>query len=145
MNDARAAHTSSHGTGFWVAAAIGAAAMGVGVWTALTRAGAVHPVEFAAYVLGAVLVHDLIVAPATLLVGTLVVRRAPRTARGIAAGAIAATAVLTAFALPVVFRWGAQSDNPSMLPRNGAAGLVLTLAVVWAVAGLVLFRRTGRR
>jgi len=134
--------TGPHGPGFWLAVVVGSAAIGVGVWTAFARAGAVHPVEFAAYVLGAVVLHDVVLAPLTLAIGALVVRRAPRAARAVGAGALAATALLTVFALPVVFRWGAQPDNPSMLLRNGALGLLVSLAVVWTVAALIWLRRT---
>jgi hypothetical protein len=141
MND----RARTHGPGFWFAVVVGSAAIGVGVWTAFTRAGAVHPVGFATYLLGAVVLHDLVLVPLTLAVGTLVLRRAPRTTRAVVAGAVAATALLTAFALPVVFRWGAQPDNPSMLPRNGALGLLVSLAVVWTVTAALWFRRRGGR
>jgi amino acid transporter len=137
--------TGTAGRGFWLSVVVGAVLIGVGVWTAFTYAGGVHPPEFAAFVIGAVLLHDLVLVPVTLAVGTLVVRRAPRVTRAVGSGAIAATALLTAFALPVVLRWGAQPDNPSMLPRSGTVGLLVSLAVVWIVAAWLLVRRTRGR
>jgi hypothetical protein len=49
--------------------------------------------------------------------------------------------VVVLVSVPVLGRFGAQADNPSLLPRDYPAGLALTLSVVvLAGAGLAALR-----
>jgi hypothetical protein len=137
--------TSRYGPLFWAGLAVGGAMMAFGAWTAVRFWGATKPPVLVGYLVGLTLLHDLVLVPIVLAVATLLLRRSPRVARGIAAGAVAASAVVIAVAFLIVTRWGALPDNPSQLPRNGVFGLVVSLAVVWLVAGLLLWRSARRR
>ena len=61
----------------------------------------------------------------------------------------ATSAVLAVVAWPFVRGYGRQPGNPSLLPRNYAAGLVVYLAAIWTVAlaivGVGLAVRAVRR
>jgi hypothetical protein len=138
-----AAHgaTSHYGPLFWTGIAIGWLAIAFGVWSLLSRPGAIHPPEVAVWVVGLALAHDLVLAPIAILVAWLLRRVAPRIARGLVLGALAISAIVALYAFPLVRRFGAQADNPSFLPRNAGAGLVLVIALVWGVAALMLAMR----
>lgn len=88
--------------------------------------------------------HDARVAPAVVLAGVLVSRRLPR---AWAAPIVVATVVwgsLTLLAVPVLGRFGAKDDNPTLLDRGYLTAWWVGTAVVVAlvvVAGTV--RRTS--
>ena len=84
-------------------------------------------------------------APIALSVAWILRRVVPRIARGLVLGALAISAIVALYALPLVRRFGAQADNPSFLPRNAGAGLVLVIALVWAAAALLLAARLWGR
>jgi len=137
--------TSRYGPLFWTGVGIGWLGIAFGVWSLITKPGATHPPEAAAWVVGLALAHDLLLAPIALSVAWILRRVVPRIARGLALGALTISAIVTLYALPLVLRSGAQADNPSFLPRNSGAGLVLVIALVWAVAALLLAARLWRR
>ncbi len=85
--------------------------------------------------LAAVLVaHDVLLLPVTIAAGVLLVRFVPRRALpGIRAAAIVSLAV-GVVAFPLVLGFGRASDNPSILPLAYGRGLLLILALTWAVA-----------
>jgi hypothetical protein len=136
--------TSRYGPLFWSCLAVGSVVMGFGLVSLLSRAGATKPLNFAAFYVGLALVHDLLLAPATIVIATIVRGVSPRVGRGLLFGALVVSAVVVLFSTPLLFRWGAQPDNPSFLPRNYALGLALVLAVVWVVAAVLLLTRTRR-
>ncbi len=142
-----AAHgeTSRYGPLFWSGVGAGWLGIAFGVWSLLTRPGATHPPEAAGWVVGLALAHDLVLAPIALLVAWLVHRVAPRIARGLVLGALAISATVALYAFPLVRRFGEQPDNPSFLPRNIGAGLILVIALVWATATLMLATRLRAR
>jgi len=140
-----AEETSRYGPLFWSGVALGWAAISFGVWSLLSKPGATHPPAVAVWVVGLALAHDLLLAPVALLVAWLVHRTAPRVARGLVLGALAISAIVALFAFQLVRRFGAQPDNPTFLPRNAGAGLVVVIAIVWIVAAALLARRLGAR
>ncbi|MFC9977969.1 hypothetical protein ACFVH6_44390 [Spirillospora sp. NPDC127200] len=92
--------------------------------------------DWAVWVGGAVLVHDLVFAPAVLLAGAAVTHRRTRAAL-VVAGAV------TLVALPMVLGLGRRPDNASILPLPYGRNLLIVLAVI-AVAAF-LFRKRPRR
>lgn len=131
------------GARFWGAFALGWGLIGFGVWTVFDRAGATRPVEFAAWFLGLAVLHDLLVSPALSFAARAFGSRIPVRWRGIALGAAVVSGSLILVALPPLL--GDPADNETLLPRNYAAGLVVALASVWAVAvvsGAVVARRS---
>jgi len=135
----------AYGRGFWPAAAAGGLVMAFGGWGLLGHAEATMPAAWARWLAAALLIHDLLVAPALLAAGWLVGHlsggwRAPVRA----ALVVSATVVLVT--LPAFLGDGrtTQPGNASVLPNHYGRSLALMLVPVWAVAILDAARRTRR-
>jgi hypothetical protein len=116
--------------------------VGFGVWTVFDRAGATHPGSFAAWLLGLVAVHDLIVAPAVSAAAAALGPRLPPRVRGAVFAAAIVSVSLVLVSLPPLL--GATAGNDSLLPRNYAAGLAIALGSVWFVTILWVVARRRR-
>ncbi|RMI34963.1 hypothetical protein [Nocardia stercoris] len=96
--------------------------------------------SIAFWFVGGILVHDALFAPLCAAAGVGARRLLPRSWWApVACGAVC-TVVLAVLAVPVIGRRNAVPDNPSVLDRNYAAGLVVALAVVWILVALVLLQ-----
>jgi hypothetical protein len=118
-------------------AAVGAGAL----WG---NAAATHPTRAVAWVVGAAVAHDLVLAPVVFAVGALV-RRAPlgRARAGVVTGLVV-SGVVGLWSWPFVRGYGRLANNPSILPRNYGIGLAVTLVAVWtAVLVTTLAARRG--
>jgi len=92
-------------------------------------------------VVGGALLHDLFVAPVVILAGVALARAVPGRARAVVQGALAISGIVALFSYPLVRAYGLAANNPTSLPHNYAANLLIVLGVVWAVsAGLVIAR-----
>jgi hypothetical protein len=121
---------------FWGSAAVGWAVVSFGLWTLLRRAGSTKPLNFAVLFIGLVVAHDLLFAPAVSWIGRIAGPRLSSSIRTIVFTAAVLSGSLVLIALPPLL--GDRGDNVTLLPRNYAAGLLLSLAVVWATAGAVV-------
>lgn len=93
---------------------------------------------------GAVVLHDVVIAPVVLLVGLLVVRGG---VRGPVRGALLVAGALTTVALPVLLRPG-KTANSSVLPLDYPRNWLIALVAVATVTALWLAVRgfgRGRR
>jgi len=96
------------------------------------------------WVVGPVIVHDLLIAPLTIAAVWVGARYLPSYARTPALFGLVVSGSLTLVALSVVGRQGASDDNPSLLNRDYAAGWLFALTVTWVVVLLtVLLRRAA--
>lgn len=86
---------------------------------------------------GAILLHDVVIAPLVLLVGLVAVRGR---ARGPVRGALVVAGALTVVALPALVRPG-RAANSSVLPLDYPRNWLLALVAVAAVTALVLAAR----
>ena len=103
------------------------------------------PVRVAVLIVLAAVTHDLLVVPVVLAAG-LVLGRTPEWAKAPLQGTLLIGAVVVLVSVPVLRRFGARADNPSLLPRDYPAGLAVTLGlVVLAGAGLAVLRWVRRR
>ncbi len=104
------------------------------------------PAQLAAvllWVVGGVLVHDALLAPVVVGVGVLTALHAPP-ARRVAILLVAVVlGPLTLVAVPVLGRFGARPDNPTLLDRPYWLGYLLVVATVLAFA-VVAAARPGR-
>ena len=135
----------AHGRGFWLALVAGGLVMAFGAWGLLGQAEATMPVAWARWLAAALLVHDLLVAPALLAAGWLVARLPGAWRAPVRAGLmVSATVVLVT--LPAFLGDGraTQPGNASLLPNHYGRSLALLLVPVWAVAILAATRRTRR-
>jgi hypothetical protein len=131
---------------FWLSAAAGWAVIAYGVRGAFQHHIDTNPRDLAWFFFGGALVHDLVFAPLLLLGGVLVARAVPARARAIVQAALIVSGTVALFAYPAVRGYGRAVHNPSALPHNYAAGLLLILAAIWVVAatvGVISLRRTS--
>ena len=91
---------------------------------------------------GGVLVHDAIIAPLTLLVTLVAGRMVPAPARTRVVVGLVVLATVTVTAIPVLGRWGARPDNPTLLDRNYFLGWLVFAALV--LLGTLLVGPLGR-
>lgn len=124
----------------WLALAVGGAVMAYalqGAWQAL---GA-ERMGWAAWVVGADVVHDAFVAPAVGLLGVLVARVVPAgRRRALVQAGLVANGVVLAVAWIPLRGLGGNPGNPTIRPIDYGTATVTALLLVWAVvaaAGLV--------
>ena len=124
--------------------ALGAAVTLYGTWLLFSR-GRDH-IDILLWLAGGVLVHDVLIALASLAVGLVVMRVAPTLVRGPVAAGLMVLGTVTLAAIPVLGRFGERADNPTLLPRDYTAGwLVFAALVLIAVAvGVVRNLRDAR-
>jgi hypothetical protein len=118
---------------------LGTLAAAYGTLLLLTRQEMGDAAEAVAWLAAGVVVHDAVIAPLCLGAGVVLSRVVPAAARGpVAAGAVV-LASTTLLALPVLGRFGARADNPTLLDRDYVLGwLVLAALVTLGVAGGIL-------
>ncbi len=83
---------------------------------------------------GGVAVHDGVVAPLTIAVTVLGTRLVPARARVAVVTGLVVLLTVTVTAIPVLGRFGAREDNPTLLDRNYVVG--------WCVFALVVLLGT---
>ena len=124
--------------GRWMLGTAGVLVAGYGAFR-LFELGWSNLVATVVWLAGAVLGHDALLAPATIVVCALGIAVLPARWRGPAAGGLLVLGTVTLTAVPVLGRWGARPDNPTLLDRSYWLGWIAFAAVVLAgtlVAGL---------
>lgn len=117
--------------------AAGGLLLAFGILRLVTR---LDPSDLAAllvWLVVAVAVHDVVIAPVTVGVGLTLTRVSPRARRYVQGGLVAA-AMLVVVAVPLIGRQGTQPEQKALLLRDYGANLALLLGLVAAVA-LVLY------
>ena len=126
---------------FWISAVVGWAVIGWGLRGIFQHSLDTRPSNLAKFVVGGALLHDLLVAPLLIVVGLAITRAVPGRARAVVQGALAVTGIVALFSYPLVRAYGLAAHNPTSLPHNYTANLLIVLGVVLAVAaGLVIAR-----
>lgn len=126
---------------FWVSAAAGWAVIAWGLRGIFQHSLDTRPANLARFVVGGALLHDLFVAPLVIVAGVLLARTVPRRARAVVQGALAVSGIVALFSYPLVRAYGLAANNPTSLPHNYTANLLVVLGLVWAVAaGVVIMR-----
>jgi hypothetical protein len=95
-------------------------------------------------VLGVVL-HDGVLAVAVLVLGALALRVLPQVARAPAVVGFVVLGSATVFAIPVLGRFGARADNPSLLDRSYWAGWLVLAGLTLVAVVAASFLRARRR
>ncbi|MGH9022098.1 MAG: hypothetical protein ACRDV9_03215, partial [Acidimicrobiia bacterium] len=123
------------GRGFWVALVVGGGLIG---WGVVLLFGATpdldRRINFATWVVGLNLAHDLVAIPAVLGVGAVVARLVRGNWRAPLQAALLTTGVVLLVAAPPLFRTADVSGNPTVQPLDYRRGTLTVLAVVWASA-----------
>ena len=136
-------------------AALAVAGLAIGAYGAfrLLELGWANVAATLLWLAAGVFLHDAVVAPATIALAALGVALLPRRLRGPSAGGLLVLGTVTIAAVPVLGRFGARGDNPTLLDRDYTAGWLVVAALVlagvglWVVAGQLseasLERRAG--
>lgn len=125
--------------------AVGGMVAGYGAVLLLTRQDTDNVVAAAVWLGAGVVLHDAVLVPVTLAVGALAVRVMPGNWRRPAIVALIVMGPLTLLAVPVLGRFGARPDNPSLLDRPYlVAWLVLVAATVVVVLVVGSLDRRGQ-
>ena len=122
----------------------GVALFAFGLIGLLRNATQTLPGDWLAWVAGAVVVHDAIVAPLVLACGFLLHRLVPASARGGLQATLAVCAIVALVSVPVLLAKGRVADNPSLLPHDYPRNLAIVLALVLAAGTLLTLARVAR-
>ena len=126
--------------GLAVGLALGVPVMLFGVRGVLIDARDTHPAELARWLVGAAVVHDLVLLPVVGALGWALRRLTPVPAWPVVRAGAVAVGALALVAWPYAAGYGASAGNPSLLPRDYvlgpalAAGAIAALTAVAAVA-----------
>lgn len=124
--------------------AAGAVLLAVGGWL-FVGSGVDNLLAAVVWLAGGVAVHDGLVAPATVAVGAMGARRLPTWSRAPVSVALVVVGTVTLAAVPVLGRFGAKSDNASLLDRDyGVGWLGFAAAVIVAAGGWAALRHRAR-
>lgn len=93
------------------------------------------------WALGGIVVHDALVAPLVVVLGVVAAARTPGWLRVPLIGLLVVLGPLTLAAVPVLGRFGARYDNPSLLDRPYWSGYLAIVALAVVVAATVAVRR----
>lgn len=95
---------------------------------------------------GGLIVHDGILAPAVLVLGAVAARLLPAPVRGPAVVGLIVLGTVTVVAVPVLGRFGARTDNPTLLDRPYLSGwlVVAALTLAWVLTMTALGARARR-
>ena len=135
--------THRRGPLFWASAAAGWAVILWGVRGALHHHIDTRPTELARFFVGAAVIHDLIFAPVVLGAGVLIARLVPGRWRAPVQAALLISGCAALFAWPEVRDYARVNHNPTSLPHNYTANLLVVAAAVWIATVLVTV--VGRR
>lgn len=95
------------------------------------------------WLVAGVILHDAVLAPLTILVCPVGARVLPGRFRAPVAGGLLVVGSVTLLAVPVLGRFGARSDNPTLLDRDYTTGW-LVMAGLTLVTMMALARRRPR-
>lgn len=131
------------GVTFWIGTVAGWALILYGLRGVLHHSVDTRPAQLARFWIGGALAHDLLLAPAVLGIGILLRRHVRRGRRNVQQ-ALIICGPLALFAYPSIRGYGHALRNPTSLPHNYSANLLVVAGTVSAVmAVLAVF--TGRR
>ena len=84
----------------------------------------------AQWLVAGVVLHDFVLAPLTIVLAAVALRVLPGRLRPAAAVVLVIVGTVTVMAIPVLGRFGARSDNATLLDRSYWGGWVVFVAVV---------------
>ena len=133
---------SSRGPLFWVSAAAGWAVIAWGVRGALHHHIDTRPAELGRFFVVGVVVHDLVFVPLVLAGGVVLGRTVRGRWRAPVQAALIISGCAVLFAWPEVRDYARVLHNPSSLPHNYTANLLVVVVAVWiGTAAVALARR----
>ena len=125
------------GVAFWIGLVIGGAVMAFGIRGVFMNSRATDPAVLVQWVVGADLVHDLLIAPIAIGVGWAATRIVPLAARIPVQLGLVATGVVLIVGWAPLRGYGRATvpDNPSVQPLDYSTAILTVLVAVWVVVG----------
>ena len=120
----------------WSLGSIGVLVAAYGGWLLLTRQAGAQLASAAQWLVGGVVLHDLLLAPVVLVLVAVAARLLPRSARAPAAVLLVVIGSVTLMAVPVMGGFGRRTDNPSLLDRDYVAGWLVLVAILCAAVAV---------
>jgi hypothetical protein len=132
-----------YGRAYWIALPIGMALMAFGVVGVVSDKGIATSLDIGAWLVGADVAHDFLLAPLACVVGAVVARALPHLYRAPVQAVLLITGVLFIVVFPALRGYGHDRvpDNPSVQPLDYTTATLTALAVVWAAAAVWLVVR----
>jgi hypothetical protein len=96
------------------------------------------------WAVGGIVLHDGVLAPLVVVLGVLAASRVPAWLRAPLVGLLVVLGPLTLVAVPVLGRYGARYDNPTLLDRPYWTGYLALVALAVVVTAVVAVRRRRR-
>lgn len=115
-----------------------------GAWLLLSRQDTDGNIATGTWLVAGVLLHDFLLVPVVLVVMGLGSRLLPGAWRAPVAVGVVVLGSLTLMAVPVLGRFGARPDNPTLLDRPYVAGWLVLAALVAVVVVAVCLLRSRR-
>ena len=109
---------------------VGVAALGYGGWLITRWPTHTKPVSLAIWLLGALVLHDGILVPATLIAGAVLTLTVRPRARRYLQGFLIVAAVVTVVTVPLVIREGMAQPGQALLTQDYRSHLLWVLAAV---------------
>ena len=133
----------------WTLGAAGVAAIGYGALRILEQSRYTHPSKLLIWLIGALLVHDAIIAPIVIGLGALLTRVVPGRARGYLQGGLVVAGLVSVVAVVEINRRNKTASPALALLRQNyltnLVVLVLAITLVTVVAYLISVVRANRR
>jgi hypothetical protein len=121
----------------------GVALIGFGVFRLATEIPFRNLAVLIVWLIGAVLIHDGVLAPVVLAVARTLAKIPPRVRRYVQA-ALIASAVVAVIAVPLIYRRGSQPNSKALLQQNYAAHLGVLVSAIAGVSLLGYALRVAR-
>lgn len=122
---------------FWASMAVGGAISLFGA-VQLVRAKGNGLSSFIPWFVGGAILLDLAIVPLAAGVGYLTRKVLPGWAWPPVRAGVLITALLVAFAMPLLLGFNATPENPSVQPRNYATGLLAALVLTWVLTAIAV-------
>lgn len=117
---------------------------GFGAWTLVSRQDLDQLTSAAIWLVVGVVLHDGVLAIATLLLAAVVLRLLPSAARAPVIVGFVVLGSLTLLAVPVLGRFGARPDNATLLDRSYVVGWLVIAALTLVAVVVASVRRSAR-
>ena len=115
-----------------------------GVFRLLTEIPTGSVIKVAIWLLAALIIHDMVIAPSVVGLGWTLRRKVPDRGRRYLQVALIMIAVVTVIALPMIVLRGSQPPVKALLLRDYAANLTLLIGLIAVVAAASYVVRVAR-
>ena len=123
---------------------LGAALIVFGAFRILQNSDRTNPMGLARWLIGAVVIHDGIVVPSTMVIGFAITHLFRPRLRRYVQGALVAAALVTVIAIPLIDRRGSQPAVKALERQNYGLHLGILVAILFAVAGVAYLTQVLR-